>query len=1348
MAPPSQATIEEKLAALQANYKLTLPGKVEQIEQLWSSVIVGGDLNESSIVDCHRMAHTLVGTGGTFGAVIVSTAARELEQALKLLVNKTELTSEYKSTVTVLISKLKTIAINWQPSKIPYIQPIYNDAKADRNGNLIYLAEDDELLAEDLILQLEKNGFKVKHFLNTTTFAAAFSKEIPSAVIMDVMFREGRIAGADTISRLKAELNVSPPVVFISTRNDMQARLAAANAGAQRYFSKPVDVNKLSQTLDGLIKRTATKPFRILFVDDDTSLLTYYETILLGAGLEVKTLSNPLGCLDILEEFKPDVIVLDVYMPECSGPELAQVIRQDDSWANTPIMFLSTEINLELQLDAMNLGGESFMTKPFTAKHLISVVSAKAKRARWTHRINDELEMTLRESEFQLITSNQHDIVSTSDVSGRIISVNEKFIEISGYSREELIGENHRILKSRYHPDSFFEEMWRIIASGQIWHGTICNLNKQGDEYWVDSTIVPFLDEKGKPYKYVSARTDITKVLQSEERLERSQEFANIGTWDWNISTGDVFWSDGVWSLFGYEKEATETSYDNFMAAVHPEDREKVSKAISDCVDNGAEFNIEHRVIWPDGSVHWLHESGDAVRAEDGTAIHMLGVIQDITERIESADKQRETEERFAFAVDGAGDGVWDWDMRTNDMNFSGLYMKMLGYAEDELPHHVDTWVNSVHPDDLPRVQQNLQDFLEDKIPSYAVELRLRCKDGRYKWILCRATIVDRDNENKPLRMIGIHSDITQGKVMELQVEKQKSLLDMLHQTTTSFVEKGDIHETMNGMLDTLLNLTDSEYGFTGEVFYNDDGSPYLKTHAITNIVWDDKSQVLYNEFEKKGFEFHNLNTLFGHVLTSRSVVVSNNPKSDPRAGGLPPGHPDMNSFLGIPVFYGSELVGMYGIANRVEGYDDEIQQYLKPFNTSYGVMINSKRMMEKEESHRNELIESKEEAETANRAKSQFLSSMSHELRTPMNAIMGFGQLLSMEIDQPLSESQQENVTEIMKASDHLLELINEVLDLAKIEAGRIDLSIEDVLLGNVVIESLQLILPLAQRRGITIDVFHGDTEISIDELAHDSNVVRADYTRTKQVIINLLSNAVKYNTKNGKITIKYEIPDKHNIRVSVTDTGNGLDQEQQAQLFTAFNRLGAETSNIEGTGIGLVITQNIVELMGGNISVESEPGVGSTFWFELPIGAEELTDSNKDDPSIMENLELDDQRTVLYIEDNPANLRLVTQLLSRLPNLHMWSAHEPLLGLELAVENRPDVILLDINLPGMDGFEVLKLLKKQDETRDIPVIAISANAMRRDIEKGFEAGFDDYITKPININELLVSVDERLTK
>jgi len=902
--------VATKLTEIRQSFKRHLPGKLDEIAHLWAA-FKNDKQDDRKLNDLRRMIHSLAGTGGTFGAMAVSRVARELEQFFDSqfinLDQKSPPSDGDHKIVEEGIAALRQAAEAWQPSDVPYIKN--TEAKKHSPGNLVYLAEDDQHYAEGLIAELEHAHFRVKYFAELSDFEKACAQELPDIIVMDVVFHDGDAAGADVIRRLKSKIDDFPPVIFISIRCDMGHRLSAARAGARRYFQKPLDMNKFIQTLNGLTERTIVKPFRIVLIDDDEALSEYYATVLREAGMEVRTLSNPLEALSVFEEFKPDVVVTDVYMPDCSGPELAQVVRQDDTWALIPILFLSTESDIDRRLMAMNLGGDDFLVKPVEAAHLETAVRTKAKRSRWATRLNNDLSVALRENKFQLATMDQHDLVSTADVSGCITSVNDKFCKVSGYSREELLGQNHRILKSEKHSQEFYSDMWHTISNGQVWHGTLCNKKQNGDEYWVESTIVPFLDETGKPYKYVSARTDITALIQTEQ-----------------------------------------------------------------------------------------------------------------------------------------------------------------------------------------------------------------------------------------------------------------------------------------------------------------------------------------------------------------------------------------------------------------------------------------------------ELIIARVEAENANYAKSQFLSSMSHELRTPMNAIMGFGQLLKMESEQPLNDSQEENVDEIIKASRHLLELINEILDLAKIESGRVDLSMEAVDLSEVIIDSLHLITPLAQRRKIEISLTLNGTEITFEQFSEMHKAVCVDRIRFKQVILNLLSNAVKYNHKNGKIVIVCDITDKLS-RIGILDTGPGLDEAQKTQLFKPFVRLGAEQSEVEGAGIGLVITKNLVELMGGTIGIDSEPDKGSCFWIEFPNDTLPVLSSTT---TAEENIipcpdmgELIHNHTVLYIEDNPANLKLVEQILAQQPGIRMWSAQKPLLGLELAAEHKPEIILLDINLPDMNGFEVLQHLRDRAETRETPIIAISANAMPVDIEKGLAAGFDDYITKPIDVQLLLQTIE-----
>ena len=367
----------------------------------------------------------------------------------------------------------------------------------------------------------------------------------------------------------------------------------------------------------------------------------------------------------------------------------------------------------------------------------------------------------------------------------------------------------------------------------------------------------------------------------------------------------------------------------------------------------------------------------------------------------------------------------------------------------------------------------------------------------------------------------------------------------------------------------------------------------------------------------------------------------------------------------------------------------------------------------------------------------------MSHELRTPLNAILGFAQLLQYNSREPLSKSQESSVDNILKGGKYLLELIEQVLELSKIEAGKLSLNFDHIPAQVIIDESLKLIQMRADKEGIEV----------IDRTVGDVlPLVWVDGTRMVQVLLNLLSNAVKYNRANGTVTLSCLELAEQMLRISVTDTGPGIPVEKQDDLFKPFERLGREAGQIEGTGIGLTITRQIIELLGGRVGFESVYGKGSTFWVDVPISgnqedvkkkpkaagmADPITDRKVDDGPV---------RTVLYVEDNPQNMWLMENMIGRIANTKLLTAYNAELGLDLAISKTPDLILMDINLPGMNGLEALKQLQKITETKDIPVIAITAAAMHEEVEAGLKAGFKDYITKPINVPEFIRTIEKIL--
>ena len=1022
--------------------------------------------------------------------------------------------------------------------------------------DLIYIVTEDNRLASELCTYIDPRKYCVENHQNFQFFETACRAKKPTVILFDVDSSEsGKVS--ECILKLQAGVAHQPPVIAIGNSNQIEQRLHAARCNASRYMTTPIDPVRLLHSIDDLAQTTTRSAFRILLIDDETEILDCYSKLLRDAGMVTEALDDPYKALAVLEAFKPDLILLDLHMPILSGFELGKVIRQDDLHDHIPIVFISSETNIEQQEEVFSFGADGFVAKPLKNSSIfISEIRARARRARRSKRISDDYMSALRESNSRQEVLDQHAIISVTDTNGDMIFINQKSCDVSGYEMHEQIGKNGHMHSSERHPSSFYEGMWASLEAGNTWRGTFCNRHKNGDEYWLESTIVPFLDEKGKPYQYVSASTNVTEMKSNEERLRRSQVFANIGTWDWDIKTGNVFWSECISEMLGCEKPELQHTSKRFINSMYEADREKSALALEDCIERGESYDIEYRVIWPDGSAHWIHEKGDVLRdANTGEALRMLGIVQDISER--KALEKELSRHKSAMNASMYGMAILNLDETFRYVN--PAWAKLHGYSD-----------------------------------------------------------VD-DIQNKNWKM---------------------------------------------------LVPVDTHAQYTDEIF------PALENTGH----WHGESVSI----KKDGTHFR------------------------------------QRLFL--------DVLGKIGIVCTIQDITNEKE-------------------------YEQVLLTAVQEAERANQAKSSFLSSMSHELRTPLNAILGFGQLLQLDAGPPSEGPTKEYTDEIVNAGKHLLTLINEILDLSKIEAGNIEPEIKPVPLIDLIIECISLLTPLAAEHNIEILLKSAGNFIPLNTEVHSSLCCNADPTLTKQALINLIGNAIKYNRENGSVTVECDVIPREKIRISIKDTGYGLSESQQLKLFQPFQRLIPEhkRSSIEGTGIGLTITKNLVELMHGSIGFVSKPTKGSTFWIEFPK-AVSITQGGTDNLASTGNIEpipticQDQIYTILYIEDNAANLKLVEELLRHRKNLNLITANEPLLGLHLAEQQVPDLILLDINLPGMSGYQVREKLSQHEKTNAIPVIAVSSNAMPEDISKTLEAGFYSYVTKPIEFSAMIESIEDAL--
>ena len=644
--------------------------------------------------------------------------------------------------------------------------------------------------------------------------------------------------------------------------------------------------------------------------------------------------------------------------------------------------------------------------------------------------------------------------------------------------------------------------------------------------------------------------------------------------------------------------------------------------------------------------------------------IEMYKSIADIIsvslQNVISYKKTQQSEARLREAQRIANLGNWEWDIVNNKEVGSEEVYRIFGIDPQKFEGTYEAFMHCVYPDDIEFVKRANHEALFEKKP-YNIDFRIILSDGSKRFVHTEAEVTYDDTGN-PIKMFGTVQDITERKHAEDIIRKNNDMLTVISRIESQFIADMDSRTFFDSLLSDLLSLTMSEYGFIGEVIYPENGDPYLKTHAITNIAWNDETRAFFEREAPKGLEFRKLKSLWGAVITTGKPVISNSPSTDPRRGGLPEGHPPLNSFLGLPLYSGEELIGMAGISNRPGGYDEKIVEYLDPFVLTCGNIIEAykniqlrkkteeqlreysgkledkvkERTAELEDANlrltalniefklkKEEAEESKLQAEAANKAKSDFLANMSHELRTPLNSVIGFSEVLSEGLAGDITDKQREYIQDIWGSGKHLLSLINDILDLSKIEAGMMESELSEFEIKELIQGSILMFKEKAIKHKIKFT----------SDIPDDVGSVTADAVKIKQVLLNLLGNAFKFTDDGGSVTVKAQIVNKRDViarsisdeaiskdeiatpsarndslgnfvEISVEDTGIGISSEDQKRLFQPFQQLESTlTKKYEGTGLGLSISKKIVELHGGRIWVESEEGKGSRFIFVIPV-------------------------------------------------------------------------------------------------------------------------------------------------
>jgi hypothetical protein len=845
----------------------------------------------------------------------------------------------------------------------------------------------------------------------------------------------------------------------------------------------------------------------------------------------------------------------------------------------------------------------------------------------------------------------------------------------SAPSREDML--------RRVHPQdrATVERAWQSVVAGQDLEYECRIVRDDGTQVQVLARARVLRDPDGRPARAIGTLIDLTEVRQGEReradllaRLRLAGTTAGIGLWERDLGSGAETWDARMRELHGVDGEFV-PNLDRWLQQVPPETR-AATAAQEARLAGGRPGAYEFTLVRPDGEARTLVRNALLVRDSPDGGARLLGTALDVTE-IRRAQRERDDlTARMQLVARTIELGIWDWDLLAEASVWNDQMYALFGRTREQFRDLV--WLDVVHPDDVPRARAALQATLASG-STFDIELRVVWPDGSVHWIASRGR-VERDAVGNPVRMLGVNFDVTQRHATEAEL---RDALQRLRLTTAS-----------TGIGVWTVDLANGK------------------------VQWDEQMRAL-------------------HGLGSEEVA-------DPARTWIGMTHPDERESVlaaamsamqrGEPLEIDVRIVRRDGqartLAHRAQVQRDADGVPVRLLGVCWDIT---------ERRNAEAALREKAAAERASQAKSEFLSRVSHELRTPLNAILGFAQILEIDRKEPLSERQRERIDQIQGAGRHLLALINDVLDLSRIEAGVDKLNVQPTEPLPVIDACLELVATQAAAQGVTVHRPPPDSA---------PPKVWVDATRLRQVLLNLLSNAIKYNRRGGHVDVQVEPPQAGCLTIRVADTGAGMNDAQMAQLFQPFNRLGREKAPIPGAGIGLAISQRLVEQMGGTLSARSQPSVGSVFTLQLRVAAGAGVappPAGAADPAALTVRE-DIAGSVLYVEDIASNRQVVAEMLALRPRVRLRLAETGAEALQLAAQQRPDAALIDIGLPDISGLDLLGRLRALPELADLPCVAVSANALAHEIEQAIRAGFNDYWTKPLQAGRFLRGVDDLL--